>query len=169
MDLKDFISIRGKGDLFRLVSKTPKGIIVETLNEGRAKFKVQPNLQVLILNDITVFSKDNTDLYLKDVFLKIFEKDGLHISMEQKDDAVKLKEYFKEIAPSHDEEKVYISDIKKIIKWYEIISKFYPDVIEDLTKAEAKTDEIKEEETKETGEAEEIPSETNDLEKPEQA
>lgn len=147
MDLKDFIAIRGKSELFRIISRSPKGIIVETLNESRAKFKVQPNLQVLILFDITIFSKDNSDLYLKDVFLKIYEKDGLKPSVDQKDDPAIMKKYFTGLVPNHDEEKVYVSDIKKMIKWYNIIASWYPDVLEDLkTEAEkpAETEEEKE-------------------------
>jgi len=136
MDLKDFIAIKGKGDLYRILAKTPKGIIVEALNEGKTKFKVQPNLTVLLLYDITIFSNDNTDLFLRDVFKNAFKKDGVKIPVDQKADTFKLKEYFREIAPNYDEDKVYISDIKKIIKWYTILVKWYPDVIENIEKEE---------------------------------
>lgn len=136
MDLKDFIAIKGKGDLYRILAKTPKGIIVEALNEGKTKFKVQPNLTVLLLYDITIFSNDNTDLFLRDVFKNAFKKDGAKILVNQKDDTFKLKEYFRSIATNYDEEKVYISDIKKIIKWYTILVKWYPDVIKNIEKEE---------------------------------
>ena len=138
MDLKDFIAIRGKSELFRIISKTPKGIIVETLNETKVKFKVQPNLQVLILYDITIFSNDNSDLYLKDIFIKMFERDGLQLSVGQKDEPLTLKTYFTEIVPNHDEEKVYISDIKRVIKWYNIVALWYPEVLENLKMEEEK-------------------------------
>jgi hypothetical protein len=136
MDLKDFIAIKGKSDLYRILAKTPKGIIVEALNEGKTKFKVEPNLTVLLLYDITIFSNDNTDLFLRDVFKNAFKKDGVKISVDHKDDTYKLKEYFRVIAPNYDEEKVYISDIKKIAKWYSILIKWYPEVIENIEKEE---------------------------------
>jgi hypothetical protein len=136
MDLKDFIAIKGKGDLYRILAKTPKGIIVEALNEIKTKFKVEPNLSVLLLYDITIFSNDNTDLFLRDVFKNAFKKDGNNLPVNIKDDTFKLKEYFKEVAPNYDEEKVYISDIKKIIKWYSILVSWYPDVIENIEKEE---------------------------------
>jgi hypothetical protein len=136
MDLKDFIAIKGKGELFRVMVKTAKGIIVESLNESKTKFKVQPNLSVLLLYDITIFSNDNSDLYLRTVFMNIYKKDGLKISIDVKDDSYKLREYFKEVVPTHDEEKVYISDIKKILKWYMILAEYYPDVIANLEKEE---------------------------------
>ena len=136
MDLKDFIAIKGKGDLYRILVKTPKGIIVEALNESKTKFKVEPNLSVLLLYDITIFSNDNTDLFLRDVFKNTFKKDGKDVPVNYKDDTFKLKEYFREIAPNYDEEKVYISDIKKIIKWYTILVGWYPEVIENIEKEE---------------------------------
>ena len=136
MDLKDFIAIKGKGDLYRILAKTPKGIIVEALNECKTKFKVEPNLTVLLLYDITIFSNDNTDLFLRDVLKNAYKKDGVKIPVDHKDDTFKLKEYFRIIAPNYDEEKVYISDIKKIIKWYSILVKWHPDVIENIEKEE---------------------------------
>jgi hypothetical protein len=148
MNLKDFIAIKGKGDLYRVLAKTPKGIIVEALNEIKTKFKVEPNLSVLLLYDITIFSNDNKDLFLRDVFKNTFRKDGIKVPVNYKDDTFKLKEYFREIAPNYDEEKVYISDIKKIIKWYTILVSWYPDVIENIEKEE--------EEDKKKAESEEI-------------
>lgn len=136
MDLKDFVAIKGKGDLYRVLAKTPKGIIVEALNESKTKFKVEPNLSVLLLYDITIFSNDNKDLLLREVFKNIFKKDEAKIPVNFKDDTFKLKEYFREVAPSYDEEKVYISDIKKIVKWYTILVGWYPEVIENIEKEE---------------------------------
>jgi hypothetical protein len=127
MDLKDFIAIKGKSDLYRILAKTPK---------GKTKFKVEPNLTVLLLYDITIFSNDNTDLFLRDVFKNAFKKDADKIPVDHKDDTFKLKEYFRIIAPNYDEEKVYISDIKKIVKWYSILVKWYPDVIANIEKEE---------------------------------
>ncbi|MEA3496896.1 MAG: DUF5606 domain-containing protein [Bacteroidota bacterium] len=144
MDLKDIIAIRGKGDLFRVISKSPKGIIVETLNEKKTKFKVQPNLHVLILNDITIFSKDGSDFFLSDVFLRFYKKDVLKLSITPKTEPNKIKEYFKEVVIDHDEEKVYISDMKKMIKWYNVIAEIYPDVIKELEEVEKKEKEAEE-------------------------
>ena len=136
MDLKDFIAIKGKADLYRILAKTPKGIIVETLNDTKTRFKVEPNLSVLLLYDITIFSNDNTDLFLRDIFKNTYKKDGAKVPVNYKDDTFKLKEYFREIAPNYDEEKVYISDIKKIIKWYTILVGWYPEVIKNIEKEE---------------------------------
>jgi hypothetical protein len=156
MDLKDFIAIKGKSELFRILAKTPKGIIVESLNETRLKFKVQPSLSVLLLNDITIFSNDNSDLYLKQVFINLYKRDGLKVSIDIKDEAYKLRDYFKEVIPAHDEEKVYISDIKKIVKWFSILCEYYPEVIENL-EMEEKSEAVAEEGTKVEEEEGEMP------------
>jgi len=139
MTLKDIIAIKGKGELFRVLSKSPKGIIVETLNEKRVKFKVQPNLQVLVLDDITIYPKDNNDIYLRDVFRKIYEKYKFNIGIDNNSTAEKIVEYFKELIPNYDDERVYLSDMKKMLKWYKIVADFYPQIIEELK------DEVKEE------------------------
>ncbi|MBL6962661.1 MAG: hypothetical protein ISR55_02465 [Bacteroidetes bacterium] len=156
MDLKDFIAIKGKSELFRVLNKSPKGIIVETLNEKRTKFKVQPNLHVLVLKDITIFSVDSSDIYLLDVYLKFYEQGGLKLELNQKSEPEAIYSFFREHIPNHDQEKVYISDMKKMLRWYHVICEFYPDVIENLKKEEDEeaedgregTKEIKKEKTK---------------------
>ena len=131
MDLKDFIAIRGKGDLYRVMSKTPKGIIVETLNEKRTKFKVQPNLQVLVLNDITIYSKSGEDIRLLDVFLKLNEKFDKKAGPDFTE-ALDIIGIFKDVADGYDEDKVYLSDMKKTLRWYNTITAFYPSFFEDI-------------------------------------
>ena len=149
MDLKDIIAIRGKGELYRVLNKSPKGIIVESIGDKKVKMKVQPNLQVLMLNDITIFSDDGSDLFLRDIFRKMFEKDGKELSVNPKSDTADLRKYFLEIAPNHDEEKVYSSDMKKILKWYNAIISWFPEVIENLKEEDEVSEETTEVEDKE--------------------
>jgi len=144
MDLKDFIAIRGKGDLYRVMSKSNKGIIVETLNEKRTKFKVQPNLQVLVLNDVTIYASKGEDIRLEDIFIKLNEKAGNSLQLDLKSDSVELIDLFKEVAPDYDHEKVYLSDMKKTFRWYMTLCHFYPNLFEDLKKS------IEEKNTQET-------------------
>jgi len=144
MTLKDIIAIKGKGELFRVLSKSPKGIIVETLNEKHVRYKVQPNLQVLVLNDITIYPNDNNDIHLYDIFRKIYEKDKLSPSIDNNSNPESIIQFFKELAPNYDEERVYLSDMKKMLKWYKNIAEFYPVILEEL-KIEEQADEKQEE------------------------
>jgi hypothetical protein len=160
MELKDVIAIRGKSELFKVLAKTPKGIVVESLSEKKIRFKVQANFQVLMLSDISVFSNDGSDIFLKDVFQNIKAKNGMDLPVHPKTAAVELKSYFTEIVPNHDAEKVYLSDIKKIIKWYETLCEYAPSVIENIDKTEEE-ESGKEEKTQEPAE-EKTPEKDNE-------
>lgn len=122
MELKDIVSITGKPGLYRIVSRTNKSVVVEALDEKRTKFPIHPNYQVAMLEEITIYTDSDEELTLKKVFENIHEKDGKTPSVTHKAEPVKLRDYFKEVAPDHDEERVYLSDIKKLLKWYEILS-----------------------------------------------
>jgi hypothetical protein len=163
MDLKDFISIRGKGDLYRVMSKSNSGIIVETLNEKRTKFKVQPNLQVLILNDITIYSKEGDDIKLLDIFLNLYGKSKENVTIDHKSDPVQVIDLFKEVAPGFDDEKVYLSDMKKALRWFITINAFYPDLMEKLKE---QTQEEADKENAETTVVEEPKVEAEEVIKP---
>ncbi len=122
MALKDIVSITGKSGLYRIISRTNNGIIVESLDERKSKMKINTNFQIAILDEITIYTLDDTDLHLKDVFKNIYQRDGEKTSISHKAKPAELKEYFQEVAPNHDPDRVYPSDIKKILQWYNILS-----------------------------------------------
>lgn len=121
--LKDLVSITGKSGLYQIRSRTNNGIIVESLDERRSKMKINTNFQIAILAEITIYTQDGSDLYLKDVFKNIRAQDGDQTRINHKAKPAELKTYFGEVAPTHDPERVYPSDIKKIIQWYNILSR----------------------------------------------
>ncbi len=121
--LKDLVSITGKSGLYRIRSRTDNGIIVESLDERRSKMKINTNFQIAVLQEITIYTLDGSDLHLREVFQNIREQDGDQTRIGHKAKPPELKSYFKEIAPNHDPERVYPSDIKKIIQWYNILSR----------------------------------------------
>jgi hypothetical protein len=82
---------------------------------------VGSNFQVALLDKITIYTLDGNDLYLKDIFEKI-ESSELEVPSAN-DTPAELRTYFKEIAPNHDESRVYASDLKKIVKWYNLLKK----------------------------------------------
>lgn len=132
MTLKDIIAIKGKGELFRVISKSPKGIIVETLNESKLKFKVEPNLQVMVLNDITIYAKDSEDIYLHQLFSRYYKTHGLNPPVDNTSDSNDVVEMFRKLAPNYDDERVYLSDMKKFFKWYKILALYLPAILENL-------------------------------------
>lgn len=152
MDLKDIISITGKSGLYKIISQSPKGAIVESLDDEKKRFMVGANYKVAMLEEITIFTETNEDFFVKDVFKRIMEKDGENISVSPKDSTAILKNYFNEIMPEHDKERVYVSDIKKIIKWYSILADrkiiTKKDISEEEVKASNEAEKEKKPETK---------------------
>jgi hypothetical protein len=120
MDLDKILSIGGKPGLYKLVTQTRSGFVAESLLDGK-KISVGLQSNVSILSEIAIYTLEE-EVPLREVFLKIQEKEkGQKTSVTHKDDKIKLEEYFFEILPDYDEDRVYASDIKKVIQWYNIL------------------------------------------------
>ena len=122
MELKDIISISGKTGLYKIIAQTPKSMVAESIDEHKTKLPIHSSHQVAMLSEITIYSATPEDITLKSVFENIKTKDGEILSVTQKDSPEKIKEYFKEVAPNYDTDRVYISDMKKVLKWYELLA-----------------------------------------------
>ncbi len=117
MELKEILAISGKGGLFKMVSQAKKGVIVESLTDGK-RFPAFLHDKLSSLEEISIFTTGEEDKPLKDVFKTIFEKyEGGRIP-EIGSDSNSLRGWFEEILPEFDKDRVYISDIKKVIIWY---------------------------------------------------
>ena len=120
--LKDILSISGQGGLFKFISQGRAGIIVESL-ETKKRMNASATAKVSALEDVAIFT-DVEDKPLKDVFKAIFEKENGGVAINHKSSANELKDYFANILPDYDRDRVYVSDIKKVINWYNILHKF---------------------------------------------
>lgn len=144
MVLKDILAISGEPGLFKFIAQGKNAIIVEHLETGK-RSSAFSSAKVSSLEDISVFT-ENEDLSLGKVFDKIFEKESGGPAIDSKSEAEKLKKYFEEIIPDYSKERVYLSDIKKIILWYnllhkkELLIKEEPEKTTDSDKKESKTD-----------------------------
>jgi hypothetical protein len=130
--VKDLMAISGKSGLFRFLAQARNGVIVESL-EDKKRAAVPPTARVLALEDISIFC-ENEDLPLADVFHLIYKKEEGKEALDPKSDAEKLKVYMKEILPEYDEERVYVSDIKKVLAWYQILHNL--NLLEEVDKEE---------------------------------
>ena len=133
--LKDIMSISGQGGLFKFISQARNGIIVESLETGK-RMQAFSTMKVNSLKDIAVFTKQE-EILLEEVFKKISDKESGGASIDPKSNPDELKSYFLKILPDFDQERVYISDIKKMINWYNILQKH------DLLKFEKEEDKTK--------------------------
>lgn len=119
MNLRGLVSVSGKPGLFKLIGQNKSGFILETLDEQKNKIVVNiSTAKMASLEDITVFG-DSADLKLSDIFLKM--KDSKNLPDAKTADGKSLRAFFMEVAPDHDQERVYASDMKKIITWFSII------------------------------------------------
>lgn len=119
--LKDILSISGHGGLFKYVSQARNGIIVESL-EDQKRMQAHASAKVSALDDISIFT-ETEDIALKNVLKAIFDKENGGEAISHKSSNDELKKYFEQVLPSYDKERVYVSDIKKVINWYNILLK----------------------------------------------
>jgi len=131
--------------LYRFVSQGRNGVIIEGLVDKK-RINASASARVSALEDIAIYTEDK-ELPLKEVLRRIYQKENAGATaIDPKSPNDKLKKYFEEIVPDYDHDKVYASDIKKVLIWYNLLlSQNMIDLDEDL-KEEEKTEEIKEEE-----------------------
>ncbi|WP_026473052.1 DUF5606 family protein [Alkaliflexus imshenetskii] len=114
--IKDILAISGQPGLFKMVSQGKSNIIVESLLDGK-RMPAYATSRISALEDISIYTEDG-DVKLADVFVGVFEKG---IEMDAKADNKLLKAKFEEVLPGYDKERVYISDIKKVFTWYNLL------------------------------------------------
>jgi len=120
MGLDKILSISGKPGLYKLLTQTRTGFVAESLLDGK-KISVSLRSNVSVLSEIAIYTLDE-ELPLREVFLKIQVKEkGGKTSVAHKADKIKLEEYFFEVLPNYDEDRVYASDIKKVVQWYNLL------------------------------------------------
>jgi len=137
MDLSKIMSISGKNGLFKLISQGKNNFIVESLEDGK-RVPAFSHDGIATLDNISIFTEDE-DVSLTSVFQSIFKKENGNAVPSNINDNTSLKKYFQEILPNYDKERVYVSNIKKVISWYNILIKHNLIDIEE-PQAEAQTE-----------------------------
>ena len=115
--LKGILSISGQPGLFKLVAETKNSIIVESLLTGK-RIPAYSTSKISTLSDISIFTETG-EILLTDLFIRI-KTSGKLIS--PKASPIEIKAFFEEAIPEYDKDRVYISDMKKIIQWYQLLS-----------------------------------------------
>lgn len=120
MDLSKILSISGKGGLFQLVGQTKNGVVVESLLDGK-RIPAYSNQQISALEEISIYGEDD-DIPLAEIFTRFFKvENGKATSVDSKSSGAEIREYFSDLVPEYDEDRVYTSDIKKVLKWYNLL------------------------------------------------
>jgi len=118
--LKGILAISGEAGLYKMVSQSKNGIIVESI-ETQKRIPAYATNKISALEDIAIFTEDE-EVPLKDIFINIKNKFGGKEAISHKVPNQEIKTFFKEILPNYDEDRVYVSDMKKVVRWYNILA-----------------------------------------------
>ncbi len=122
MSLEKILAISGKPGLYEIVTQTRTGAVVESLLDKK-RLTVGAHSNISILSEIAIYTLTE-EVPLKDVLRKVKDKEnGQPTSISHKDGKDALEEYFFEVLPDYDEDRVYASDIKKVVQWYNLLQK----------------------------------------------
>jgi hypothetical protein len=119
MSIQKILAVSGKPGLFELKIQTRTGFVAESLLDGK-KITVGMRANVSLLSEIAVYTYSE-EVRLAEVLKAIATKENDGPAISHKEDESKLKAYFREVLPEFDEDRVYTSDIKKILNWYNLL------------------------------------------------
>jgi hypothetical protein len=114
------------------VTPTKSGVILESLDEAKTKIVATANHRLSLLNEISIYTTTKEgNVPLQQVLKKVHQDFGDDPGVDANSDASELKAFMKSILPEYDQDRVYTSDIKKLVRWYELIRKHAPEILED--------------------------------------
>ncbi len=130
MELNELASVSGKGGLYRVLKPGKTGMILESLDEAKTRLVANPHLKLSLLDEISIYThtKEGT-APLGDVLRKIAKEFAADLGVDANSDPAELRAFMKSILPEYDEERVYVSDIKKLIRWYGLIRQLAPEIL----------------------------------------
>lgn len=130
MTLDEIATLSGKGGLFKVFKPAKAGVILESMDEAKTKVVATPNHRLSVLSEISIYTttKEGT-VPLQDVLHAIHAMYNGDLGLDADADAAELKSFVKSVLPDYDDSRVYVSDMKKLVKWYSILLKYAPEVL----------------------------------------
>ena len=122
-DLKEIAAISGMPGLYRLVKPTRAGVIIEALTDKNTRSVASAQNKVSLLQEISIYTQDyDQTVPLTEVFDRIYQQHGAQLALTHKSNEQELTAFMAGIIPDYDRERVYLSDIKKLVQWYHVVS-----------------------------------------------
>lgn len=121
MNLEKLVAITGMSGIYRMVANRTNGLIIEELNSGKRKFVPSRGHQFTPLESIGIYTQDGETTDLKNVFASMLEQVESNPPVSAEAANAELFAYFAQVLPDYDRDRVRISDIKKMIKWFGIL------------------------------------------------
>jgi hypothetical protein len=139
MEFSEIASISGKSGLYKILKPGKSAVVLETLDATKAKVVAGASHRVSVLNEISIYTttKEGT-VPLSEVLRKINEQFGSDLGIDSESDPNELRAFLKSVLPEFDEQRVYVSDIKKLIKWYGILLAEAPETLKAPEKEQEK-------------------------------
>ena len=119
MEFSKIISVTGKPGLFQVISQSKNAIIAESLSDYK-RLAINATQNVSLLENIAIYTYEE-DIPLLDVFKAISKKTEGKQAISHKESGKKLASFFAEVLPNYDDERVYTSNIKKVIQWFNLL------------------------------------------------
>ncbi|RAK69796.1 DUF5606 domain-containing protein [Hymenobacter edaphi] len=143
-DLREIAAISGMPGLYRLVRPANNGVLVETLDPQARRSVASARNKVSLLHEISIYTEDpDYTVPLTEVFDRIYQKHGEQLPVTNKSTDKELTGFLGDIIPDFDRQRVYLSDIKKLVSWYAAVSSRLPyQAAEEAEAAAASTDEL---------------------------
>lgn len=139
MELTEIASISGKGGLYKVVKPGKTGVLLESLDAAKTKVVAGASQRMSLLSEISIYTttKEGT-IALHDVLKKINKDFGTDLGVDSTSDANELKSFLKSVLPEYDQDRVYVSDIKKLVKWYSVLHEYAPEIFIEKSEEAAK-------------------------------
>jgi len=122
MNLEQLVAVSGLPGIYRIAANRSNGLIVEDLSTGKKRFASARKHQFTPLESIAIFTDDGDSMELKYVFRNMLQQLADNPPVDPGADAGALYEYFAEILPTYDRDRVFPGDIKKLIKWFNYLN-----------------------------------------------
>lgn len=124
IDLRQVSAIAGMSGLYRIVKPTRNGVIVESLSDKPTRMVAQARHRMSLLDEISIYTTDEeATVPLADVMDRIHQKYNGELPFGEKPSDDELKSFMADVLPDYDEDRVYVSDMRKLATWYSIVNK----------------------------------------------
>ena len=132
MELSEIASISGKGGLFKVLKPGKSSVLLEALDATKTRVVASATQRLSLLSEISIYTttKEGT-VALEDVLKKIYKEFKNDLGLDANSDNSELTAFLKSVLPEYDDSRVYVSDIKKLVKWYSVLLEYTPEFFED--------------------------------------
>jgi hypothetical protein len=129
-EITKLAAISGEGGLFVIATPLKNGVMLESLDDKKTKMVAGAHSKVSILSEISIYTTTaDGSVPLEEVLKSLFSLYGENLPVTSKSDSADLRKVLTSVLKEADLERVYVSDIKKLVSWYQILVKFAPEVL----------------------------------------